>query len=207
VSHLISQEEEKKAAADGLRSRMVTALKHSLRGPILAVLAERPASAGEIAAELEVPAESVGHQLRWLRREGLVQLVEKRERRGVAENYYRATLDPIMDDEEFGALSPEQRHRFSAHVIKCLSVDASRAHRAGTLDSRNDMCSAHVRMLLDERGWRELAEIHREAFEKVIALRRCVAERIKGSASTSIPAASTLLCFELPTLAIDPPND
>ncbi len=207
MSHLIAPKEEEKATADGLRSRMVAALTHSLRGPILGILAERPASAGEIAAELEVPAESVGHQLRRLRREGLVRLVERRERRGVAENYYRATLDPIIDDEEFGALSPEQRHRFSAHVIKCLSVDASRAHKAGTLNSRSDMCSAHVRMLLDERGWRELAEIHREAFDKVITLRQCVAERIKGSSSTCIPAASTLLCFELPTLAIDPLDD
>ena len=190
--------------ADELHARMVTALRHPLRAPILGILAERAASAREIASELDLPAESVGHQVRRLRREELVRLEERRGRRGVAENYYRATLDPILDDAEFAALPPEQRHRFSAHVIKCLGIDAGRAHRAGTFDSRSDMCSAHVRMLLDECGWRELAEIHRDAFEKVIALRRRAAKRIGDSAGGGVPAASTLLCFELPDLAVVP---
>lgn len=168
------------------------------------MLAERAASAREIAAELGISPESAGHQLRRLRREELVRLEKRIGRRGVAENYYRATVDPIMDDEEFATLSPEQRHRFSAHVIKSLGIDVGRAHRAGTFDSRSDMCSAHIRMVLDKRGWCELAEIHHEAFDKVIALRRRVATRIEESSETGFPAASTLLCFELPTLAVKP---
>jgi len=193
---------ENAAETDDLRGRLVAALLHPLRGPILAILAERSASAREIAAETDATPESVGHQLRRLRREGLVSLEERKARRGVAENYYRATLDPIVEDDEFDALSPEQRRRFSAHVIKCLYTDATRALKAGTFDSRGNMCSAHIRMLLDERGWHELAEIHHETFDKVIALRRRAEARITQSASVAVPAASTILCFELPELAV-----
>jgi DNA-binding transcriptional ArsR family regulator len=196
--------EKEKAGTDELRSRLVAALRHPLRAPILTILSERSASAGEIAVELGVSVESAGHQLRRLRRDGLVQPVEKKRRRGVAENYYRSTLDPFLGDEDFAALPSEQRCRISAQVIKRLSVDARRAYRAGSVGSPNNICPAHIRMVLDERGWRELAEIHREAFDRVVALRRCVAERIKGSSETGAPAAITLLCFELPTLAVHP---
>ena|ERR1700679_3584570 len=198
---------EEEADADELRERLIAALLHPLRGPILGILAERTACARDIAAEVGVSAESAGHQLRRLRCDGLVHLEEKRARRGVAENYYRATLEPIVDDEEFDALSPAQRRRFSAHVIKCLYTDANRALKAETFDSRGDMCSAHIRMLLDEPGWHELAEIHREAFDKVIALRRRAGARIEQSADAAVPAASTILCFELPDLAVVPTHD
>lgn len=187
---------------DELRARLIAALLHPLRGPILGVLAERTASAREIAAETGSSPESIGHQLRRLRGDGLVQLEESRNRRGVVENYYRPTVEPIIDDEEFGELSFEERRRFSVHVIKSVYTDANRALKARTFDSRNDMCSAHIRMVLDERGWRELAEIQHEAFNSVIALRRRARVRVDGSGSAGIPAAATLLCFELPNLSV-----
>jgi DNA-binding transcriptional ArsR family regulator len=193
--------------ADPLRAQLIAALLHPLRCSILMILAERTASARDIAAETGVLSERIGHQLRRLRREGLIRLEESRRRRGVAENYYRATLEPIIDDEEFASLSPEQRRMFSIWVIKRLYTDAGRALKAETFDSRSNSCSAHSRMLLDERGWGELAAIHREALDRVIALRRQAAARIEQSAGVGIPAASTILCFELPDLVVTPKAD
>jgi DNA-binding transcriptional ArsR family regulator len=192
------------ADADELHARMVAALLHPLRAWIFGILAERPASAPIIAAELQEPPERIGHQLRRLRREGLVHIVERRERRGVAENYYRPTLEPLVDNDEFNALSPAERARLSSDAIKRLYTDATRAVRAGTFDRRSDMCSVHIRMLLDEQGWRELAELHRDAVLKVVALRKQAMDRLEHSATDGIPAASTLFCFELPDFTTVP---
>lgn len=195
-------DEQSDADTDELRAKLVTALLHPLRGAILQILAERTASAQDIAAETGVSTEGIGHQLRRLRRDGLIRLDERRDRRGVAANYYRVTLEPVIHDEEFSTLSPEQRRIFSTWVVKRLYTDANRAFKAETFDSRSDSCSAHARMFLDERGWDELTEIHREALDKVIALRRRAAVRLGDSVSSGIPAASTILCFELPSLTV-----
>jgi DNA-binding transcriptional ArsR family regulator len=183
---------------DELRARLLAALLHPLRRSILGALSVRTASAREIAAETGCSPESIGHQLRRLRREGLIQLEASRRRRGVAENYYRATLEPIIDDDDFEALSLEQRRQFSVELIKSLYVDINRALKEGTFDSRSDSCAGHIRLTLDESGWRELAEIHRETLEEVIVLRRRAAARIRQTGSVGTPTVSAVLCFEMP---------
>lgn len=185
-----------------VRTHLLAAMLHPLRAEILVILSERRASAREIAAEAGVSPEAIGHQLRRLRRDGLVHLEERQARRGVTEHYYRAARDLVITDEEFATLSPTQRSRFSIRLLRRLYADLSWALRAGTFDSRDDTCAVHTPMLVDERGWRELAQIHREAAEKVLALRHRLQARTDRSAGVGISAVSAILWFELPGPAV-----
>ncbi|HUB98468.1 MAG TPA: winged helix-turn-helix domain-containing protein [Solirubrobacterales bacterium] len=182
---------------------MAAALLHPFRGRIMRILAERPATVRMLAGEMEEPADRVRKQLRWLEREGVVFVSHRLPRRGTAENYYRPSLEPVVDTVEFEQLSAAERARLSGDAIKCLYRDATHAVRAGTFDRRSDMASVHIRMLLDERGWRELAELHHKTALAALALRREALERLERSGDEPISAASTTFLFELPDLSDD----
>lgn len=189
------------------RARFLEAMLHPDRREILTILLERGAGVKEIAAETGLSAGAVGHQLRRLRRDGLVRLEETRARRGVAEHYYRAVPDPVIRDEEFATFSPAERRRLSAYLIKNVYRDLRQAIGSGTFDSREQSCGCHMRVEVDERGWHELAEIHREAAEKVAALRCRLEARIDDTNAAVIPAASAIFFFELPSLAVQSGDD
>lgn len=62
-----------------------------IRSRLLAMLAQAPASATQLAAVLELPRQRVNYHLRALEAHGLVELVEERPRRGVTERVLRAS--------------------------------------------------------------------------------------------------------------------
>jgi Helix-turn-helix domain len=179
---------------------MASALLHPLRGRILQILAERPATVRTVADELEEPRERIRKQIRWLEREEIVFVSHRLPRRGTAENCYRTRVEPVVDTAEFEKLSSAERARLSGEAIKRLYRDATRAVRTGTFDRRADMASVHIRMLLDERGWREFAELHHRTALEALALRREALERLERSGEEPISAASTTFFFELPDI-------
>jgi DNA-binding transcriptional ArsR family regulator len=180
---------------------MATALLHPLRGRVLQILAERPATVRAVADELGEPRDRIRKQIQWLEREGIVFVSQQLPRRGMAENCYRTLVEPVVDTAEFERLSDAERAHLSGEAIKRLYRDATRAVRAGTFDRRSDMASVHIRMLLDERGWREFAELHHRTALAAFALRRQALERLEQSGEEPILAASTTFLFELPDLS------
>lgn len=184
-----------------LRDRMAAALLHPVRARVLQKLAERPATARMVAEELGQPPERIRRQIRRLEREGIVYRSLRLPRRGMMENYYRPALEPLVDIAEFEQLPAADRAQLSGDSIRLLYTDATRAVRAGSFDRRSDMASVHIRMLLDERGWRELAALHRETALKALALRREAMDRLEQSGEEPISAASTIFLFELPDLS------
>ncbi len=68
-----------------------------LRRQLLARLRD-PASAAQLAAELELPRQRIGYHLRELETAGLVELVEERRRRGFVERVLRATAEAYVVD-------------------------------------------------------------------------------------------------------------
>ncbi len=101
-----------------------------LRRQLLARL-RTPASAAQLASELELPRQRIGYHLRELEAAGLVELVEERRRRGFVERVLRAgaeayVVDPAVmsrdDDQASGsetaAGDPTARDRHAAeHLV------------------------------------------------------------------------------------------
>jgi DNA-binding transcriptional ArsR family regulator len=57
-----------------------------------------PASATQLAVELELPRQRLNYHLRILEQAGLIELVEQRQRRGCTERILRATADAFVVD-------------------------------------------------------------------------------------------------------------
>jgi DNA-binding transcriptional ArsR family regulator len=64
----------------------------------LLVRLRTPASAAQLAAELELPRQRIGYHLRELEAAGLVELVEERRRRGFVERVLRASAEAYVVD-------------------------------------------------------------------------------------------------------------
>jgi DNA-binding transcriptional ArsR family regulator len=68
------------------------ALSHPLRSEVLALLLERPASPSDLARTLNAPLGHTSYHVRRLSEMGLLSLVERKERSGVIQHYYSATV-------------------------------------------------------------------------------------------------------------------
>ncbi|WP_245788233.1 ArsR/SmtB family transcription factor [Amycolatopsis marina] len=98
-----------------------------LRRQLLARL-RTPASASELAAELEMPRQRLGYHLRQLEEAGLIELVEERRRRGFVERVLRSTADAFVVDP--GVLGRhESRHAADIHAAEHLLDAATRTVR------------------------------------------------------------------------------
>ncbi|WP_216214009.1 helix-turn-helix domain-containing protein [Amycolatopsis aidingensis] len=93
---LLAEPEQVRRALSPLRRRLLARLR-------------TPASAAELAAELELPRQRIGYHLRLLEEAGLVELAEERQRRGFVERVLRATADAFLVDPAVLGGTEEQR--------------------------------------------------------------------------------------------------
>jgi DNA-binding transcriptional ArsR family regulator len=82
---LLEEPERVRRALSPLRRRLLVRLR-------------TPASAAQLAGELELPRQRIGYHLRELEAAGLVELVEERRRRGFVERVLRATAEAYVVD-------------------------------------------------------------------------------------------------------------
>lgn len=172
-------------------------IDHPLRFEILTSLSLRPASANELAAQLDAPVGKVRYQLDRLRKAGLAELKETRQRRGVSEQVYFVRAKPLTDDE-FSRLSEMQRERMVAGIVKGVLGDVLKGMQGKAFSSRDDFVIARTPIPLDEKGWRDAAKIHREALTKLIEVREESRARFDTEGGPTSEAFSFLLFFEMP---------
>jgi hypothetical protein len=115
----------------------------------------------------------------------------------------QAQMRRIWSDEEWAALSVEERERLSAWIIQLISTDIAEAMAAGTFDSRADAHTSRTISVVDEQGWRELTRIQAEALEASFAVQAESAERLAESGEAEIAAMSAMICCELPRRSSD----
>ena len=137
--------------------QLAKALAHPLRLAALAVLEERTASPSEIAAELGASLGQVSYHVRTLARYGLVKLVETRPKRGALEHYYRAEDRPVITSEAWERVPSIVKQATIRAALEQLSTRVNAAAEAGGFERPNSHLSRSP-MVLDKRGWDELAD-------------------------------------------------
>ena len=190
--------EVSEAVADADKA-LVDTVGHRVGYAIFRVLTERPASARELAELLSQPRSTVGDQLRKLIASGLVESAGEEVRRGTTERFYRvAENSRWLDDDVTAKLDPRQKRRTALRVVREAAADTSLALQGDRLDHRDDWCVGSSRIVVDNQGWKELAEIHRQAVEEVERVRDESAERLDDGADESLRALSWVMLLELP---------
>lgn len=191
--------DEVSEAVDGPDKALVDTVGHRVGYAIYRVLTERPASARELTDLLSQPRSTVGDQLRKLIASGLVESAGEEVRRGTTERFYRAAPNSRwLDDDVTGKLDPRQKRQTALRVAREAMADTSLALRGDRLDHRNDWCVASSRIVVDSKGWKELAKIHRQVLEEVERVRDESADRLAGGAEEQLRAISWVMLLELP---------
>lgn len=185
---------------------LLKALEHPVRAQVLAALGDRTASATDIADAIGVPIAKVRYHLRALAKLGLITSKEAENRRGVREYYWAADTPQLVEDEQQADLTPEQDRQISLYVLRLIFGDATAAVRDDTLVRRPDHFLVRFRPMVDERGWKELVEVYRTAFNGIATVSEQAAERLEKSGSDPIPVNASLLLFDLEMPERAPPT-
>ena len=135
---------------------VLRALAHPLRAQILGVLEERRASPSELAEELGAPLGNVSYHVRVLADLKLIRLVKKTPRRGAIEHHYEAVAAAEISGEQWAAVPALAKQA----ILSAALAEIGRAVNAAAAQGGFERADAHLtrtRLLLDERGWGELA--------------------------------------------------
>jgi DNA-binding transcriptional ArsR family regulator len=196
------EQEERMASvkkARALDSTLGAIVAHPLRSQCLTILAERTASPNELAIELKEDVGNVSYHVKQLLKMEAIELVSERPVRGAVEHFYRAVKRPLVTDEEFAALSLEERLRFARHILQLATADAATALEATTFAQRPDHHVSRMPILVDEEGWAELNEIYAEALQRTLDVQAASAERMATDSDVAgIPATVVAMFFEMP---------
>ena len=160
-----------------LDERLAKALSHRLRVQILQRLDEvGESSPREIADALGEPVGNVSYHVRILREFGCVELVRTEPRRGALAHFYRATVSPWLDDEQWAELPPGFRRETLSRTLAETVERASAASREGGFDSPEVHVSRTI-LTLDAHGLAAITALLDETLE---AVRRIAAESARG---------------------------
>ena len=190
-----------------LESNIVKALSHPLRMRILTRLNEGVASPNEMAKEFEESLPLVSYHVRILRELDCIELVRTTPRRGAIEHHYRALTRPFLDDDDWAQLPPSARKAISNTILAKAFGDVRAAVAAGTFDDRADRHLSYAPLMLDEQGWRGLAERLEELLSWAIEEQANSAGRLQDRerGGPEVRARLTMLSYSAPPPGTEPP--
>jgi DNA-binding transcriptional ArsR family regulator len=178
--------------------RLVKGLAHPLRIHILRVLETRVASPSEIAEEIGAPLGNVSYHVRFLARVGLIELTSTKPRRGAVEHYYRAVGRVSVADQAWAQVPDVVKNgMISATLDQAGRVIGAAASSGGF--ERSDAVVARREMLLDEKGFAELASELNGLLERIKEIEKESAERLETSsddADGELDAGLVMMLFE-----------
>jgi DNA-binding transcriptional ArsR family regulator len=157
---------------------LVRALAHPLRAQLLGVLQERRASPRELAEEFDVPLQNVSYHVRRLADLKLIKLVKKTPRRGAIEHHYEATSAAAISDQTWGAAPSIVKKAMVASALDEVGRSVGEAAAVGGFD-RPDAHLSRNRVVLDDRGWEELADALMKLIERANRISEQSEQRLK----------------------------
>ena len=179
----------------GTDPRVLKVLGHPVRYQIFLRLGERPWSAIELEAEVDVPYEQVRDHLRMLVEEGLAeQAGHESSPRGGRRTLYRAERF-YFTAEQWAALPPDVRNSGSSTIIELITKDAVDALESGEMESRDDRALIRRPLWTDEQGAKEIEEIMVRADQEVAEVDRRSLERRRRSGERPVRLVTVFLAF------------
>jgi hypothetical protein len=187
-----------KSDKTGLGQRLVQAVAHPIRLEALRIFYYRTASPNEVAKELGVSLGRVAYHVRVLKGYGCIETIGSRPVRGATEHFYRATVPPHFEDEEWKSLPRVGREDVSAMALQGVIGELVRACQEHTFDARTDRHLSWVPLEVDEQGWRELVGKQLELLEEVMRIKAESAERLLGAEEPGQRVVAATFGFETP---------
>jgi DNA-binding transcriptional ArsR family regulator len=187
-----------RTSPEGITQQLAKALAHPLRVRILTSLHKGISSPNQLAQELGEPLGNVSYHVKTLLEYDCVELVKTEPRRGAVEHFYRATERAFFSDDEWAKIPASARKGISGVTLQSIGQDATEALIAGTINARTDSHLTHTPLLVDERGWSELASLLAETQNRAVEIQQEAAGRLAEAKTEPIPTKLAILHFESP---------
>ena len=176
--------------------RLAKAMSHPDRADALKVFRERTASASEVADELGLDVRQLGYHVRKLHDLECIEEVGTKRRRGALETFYRATVRPMVDDQEWEAIPLDRRPGLVGEFFQAILDQGVKAIEAGVVGNDSKFWVGPTPLKGDEQALEELIELHNEVHQRTLEVEARYSERsAKGHAGEEISIVSALACF------------
>lgn len=175
---------------------LVKALAHPTRVRILEALQGRSASPTELAKEFGESLGVVSYHANSLGEVDAIQLVSTRPRRGTIEHFYTARARSFIGHQDWRKAPLSVRGGVTDAAIRTFAARLGAAIDAETIDSREDTTLNWMPITVDERGWRETAEILDRALQELQRVAAKSRERL--GEEDGIAVVTGLAAFEVP---------
>jgi DNA-binding transcriptional ArsR family regulator len=178
---------------------LIAILRDPLRRAIMNNLSIGPASAAELASDLDVPVEQVRYQIKRLRAAEIVTIHEERERRGAVERTFIADSRKLaLPGDEIFTVSSQRLQDYNSNTLQAMFREAVEAARAGATRRNERHFILRIPLMLDGEGFREVGKLFEGAVTRLFELREESLARLETSGEKPQPGTSALLFFEMP---------
>jgi DNA-binding transcriptional ArsR family regulator len=175
---------------------LVRALAHPMRVRILEALQGRTASPTELAREFRESLGVVSYHVNALLDVNCIEQVHTKPKRGTIEHFYAARPRSFIGHQDWRDAPFSVRAGVTSEAIRTFVDKVGAAVDADTIDSREDTTLNWMPITVDERGWRETAEILDRALRELMSVAADSRERLGEEAG--IPVVTALAAFETP---------
>ena len=175
---------------------LVRALAHPMRVRILEALQGRTASPTELAREFRESLGVVAYHANALLEVGCIEQVRTQPKRGTIEHFYTARPRSFIGHQDWRRAPLSVRGGVTDEAMRTFVAKVGAAIDADTIDSREDTTLNWMPITVDDRGWRETAEIFDRALREVMAVAAASRERLGGA--EGIPVVTAMAAFEAP---------
>jgi hypothetical protein len=159
---------------------LARALAHPLRHRLLLEFHRGTTSPSRAAKRLDAPLNLVSYHTQVLLSRRCIELVDSHRARGAVERFYRATIEPYLEDAEWLALPPALRRAMTQSLLALIWRDLRHAAMAGGFDTAYSHLS-RVPLELDDRARDELGGLLRGLIDEVVRIQDESAARSPGS--------------------------
>ena len=188
---------------DGVEQIVAKAFAHPLRVQILIILNERVASPNLLSQELEQSLNLVAYHVRVLEKYDCIELVDTKQRRGATEHFYRATRRQFLSDSEWARMPEALRPGLSGAMLKAVFDDIEEAVTQNSFDAIEDRHLSRTPMVVDKRGWDEVAALLSTTLDRVLEIQADASDRLANGDEPGILAKVEMLHFKSPSPKAD----
>jgi predicted ArsR family transcriptional regulator len=183
---------------EGVEQVVAKAFAHPLRVQILIILNEKVASPNMLAQQLDQSLNLVAYHVRVLEKYDCIELVDTKQRRGATEHFYRATRRQFLTDSQWSRLPKSLRPGLSGAMLKSAFDDVEEALDKGTFDELEDRHLSRTPMVVDEKAWKDSAELLMDALNRLLEIQAEASERLAASGEEGMLAKVVMLHFKSP---------
>jgi hypothetical protein len=163
---------------------------------ILEALQGHTASPTELARDFRESLGVVSYHANALLDVKCIEQVRTQPKRGTIEHFYTARPRSFIGDQDWRKAPLSVRSGVTSEAIRTFVDKVGAAIDADTIDSREDTTLNWMPITVDEKGWREAAEILDRALRELMTVAAESRERL--GEDDGIPVVTALAAFEAP---------